>query len=280
MDDTWWLSRRAGTKDCSQSKPSSGFMPQTSTARRWLLVPNRAHESCLQRFVQVFKWRISGEIFWNAMTCHFHPFWGLESQHVDLATKHTIRLFKRLNFLHFRATLPSNFCVVMAAASQKDVLKLALRPKKCLHMFAPWSWTHSRAHSKSDQSQLIRILDKYNIHFPQINSMLGFNQSCFHGLGRSPRSWSALWSFEVQRLTVTCTRPLKRENLPVKHALFVRRNPVAWKFLEVQGEVGMGICMYWSREIEFVDKWYGSSYTYIHALYIIYTHALICIISI
>ena len=66
----------------------------------------------------------------------------------------------------------------------------------------------------------------------------------------------------------------------MKHALFVRRNPVAWKFLEVQGEVGMGICMYWSREIEFVDKWYGSSYTYIHALYIIYTHALICIISI
>ena len=52
----------------------------------------------------------------------------------------------------------------------------------------------------------------------------------------------------------------------MKHALFVRRNPVAWKFLEVQGEVGMGIWMYWSREIEFVVKWYwyGSSYTYIY----------------
>lgn len=88
------------------------------------------------------------------------------------------------------------------------------------------------------------------------------------------KRFSALWSFEVQRLTVTCTRPLKRENLPVKPALFVRRNPVAWKFLEVQGEVGMGIWMFWSREVEFVDKWYGSSCTYVHALYIyiIYIH--------
>ena len=115
---------RLHASNINRAAMASGAKP-----RPWILLatPN----------VQVFKWRISGEIFWNAMTCHFHPFWGLERQHVDLATKHTIRLFKRLNFLHFRATVPSNFCVVMAAASQKDVLKLALRPKKCLHMFAP-----------------------------------------------------------------------------------------------------------------------------------------------
>ena len=60
----------------------------------------------------------------------FDPFGVSNRRHVDSAIGHEIRLFKRLKFLHFRTTVPSNHCVVMATASEKDVLKLALWPKR------------------------------------------------------------------------------------------------------------------------------------------------------